>query len=96
MSQHGIKAKVLNWPLEKEGLNVLEFLIKGNNDLVINIPKNFQEEELSDDYSIRRKAVDQAIPLNTEFQLAQQFVASISVKKLDNCELRVGMNMINL
>ncbi len=65
----------------------MEFLSKGGVDLVINIPKNFQEEELTNDYMIRRKAVDFGIPLITNLQLAQRFVEAISRKQIS--ELRI-------
>jgi carbamoyl-phosphate synthase large subunit len=56
-------------------------------DLVINIPKNSAEEELANDYVIRRKAADFGIPLITNIQLAQRFVDAISKKSL--AELRI-------
>ena len=87
MKQYDIEAKILNWPLEKKSPNVLEFLSNGALDLVINIPKNFQEEELTNDYIIRRKAVDFGIPLITNLQLARRFVEAISRKQLS--ELRI-------
>ncbi len=81
MKQYDIEAKILNWPLEKKSPNVLEFLSNGALDLVINIPKNFQEEELTNDYIIRRKAVDFGIPLITNLQLSPRLVEAISRKQ---------------
>ena len=54
----------------------------GKIDLVINIPKNYQEDELTNDYIIRRKAVDFAIPLITELQLARRFTEAMVHKTL--------------
>ena len=45
--------------------------------MVINIPKNYHEDELTNDYLIRRQAVDHGIPLITNIQLAQRFVEAI-------------------
>ena len=87
MKQYDIETKILNWPLEKKKPNVLDFLSNGAVDLVINIPKNFQEEELTNDYMIRRKAVDFGIPLITNLQLARRFVEAISRKQFS--ELRI-------
>jgi len=56
-------------------------LRSGKLDLVINIPKNYQEEELTNDYMIRREAVDFGIPLITNIQLAQRFVGSCCQKE---------------
>ncbi|MEE9529409.1 MAG: carbamoyl-phosphate synthase large subunit, partial [Syntrophobacteria bacterium] len=71
---HGLKVSVLHWPLEEKSPNTLEYLSQKEIDLVINIPKNYQEEELTNDYIIRRTAVDFSIPLITNLQLAQRFV----------------------
>ncbi|MFQ5677412.1 MAG: carbamoyl-phosphate synthase large subunit, partial [bacterium] len=65
MGQYGVETEIVNWPLEKKSPNVLQLLSDRGVDLVINIPKNFQEEELTNDYIIRRKAVDFGIPLIT-------------------------------
>ena len=49
----------------------------GKIDLVLNIPKNNEKDELESDYFIRRKAVDLNIPLITNIQVAKRFVKSI-------------------
>jgi carbamoyl-phosphate synthase large subunit len=66
---------------------VLECLQGRSVDLVINIPKSSAEDELANDYLIRRKAADLGIPLITNIQLAQRFVEAISKKSLS--ELRI-------
>ena len=48
--------------------------------MVVNIPKNYHEDELTNDYLIRRHAVDHGIPLITNIQLAQRFVEAIFEK----------------
>ncbi|RMF55741.1 MAG: carbamoyl-phosphate synthase (glutamine-hydrolyzing) large subunit [Calditrichaeota bacterium] len=88
MGQYNIQAEVLHWPLDKKQPNVVDYLNSGAIDLVINIPKNFQEEELTNDYIIRRKAVDMGIPLITELQLAQRFVESIASKGLEDLQIK--------
>jgi carbamoyl-phosphate synthase large subunit len=88
MAQVGVHAEVLSWPLDKEGPNVVDYLAGRKIDLVINIPKNFQEEELTNDYIIRRKAVDFAIPLITEVQLAKRFAEAITRKGLDELQIK--------
>ncbi|MCK4859499.1 MAG: carbamoyl-phosphate synthase large subunit, partial [Candidatus Omnitrophica bacterium] len=57
-----VNTKVLYWPLEKKEPNVLTYLLERKIDLVINIPKSFEEKEMENDYLIRRKAVDFNIP----------------------------------
>ncbi len=83
-----LKATVLHWPLEQESPNAIEYLSQGKIDLVINIPKNYQEEELTNDYLIRRKAVDFSVPLITNIQLAQRFAEALSRKSLGDLKIR--------
>ncbi|MFQ5649584.1 MAG: carbamoyl-phosphate synthase (glutamine-hydrolyzing) large subunit [bacterium] len=88
MRQYGVEAEVLNWPLEKKSPNVLEYISSGKLDLVLNIPKNFQEEELTNDYIIRRHAVDFGVPLITNLQLAKRLVEAMSTLQLEDLEIR--------
>jgi len=85
---NNIETTVLHWPLERESPNVIEYITQKKIDLVINIPKNYQEEELTNDYIIRRQAVNFGIPLLTNIQLAQRFVEAISRKGIDDLEIR--------
>lgn len=77
MRSNGIKAEILYWPLENREPNTLSYISDGKIDLVINIPKNIEKEELDNDYLIRRKAVDFDVPLITNLQLAKRFVGAI-------------------
>jgi len=83
----GIDSTVLHWPLENDSPNILEYLQNRKIDLVINIPKTFQEEELTNDYVIRRRAVDLGIPLITNIQFAQRFVEAIVQKTIDSLQI---------
>jgi len=88
LKSHGVKAKVLFWPLENEEPNTLTFLSEKKIDLVINIPKNIEKEELDNDYLIRRKAVDSDIPLITNLQLAKRFVEAISRTSVEKLRIK--------
>ncbi|MBL7055922.1 carbamoyl-phosphate synthase (glutamine-hydrolyzing) large subunit [Candidatus Woesearchaeota archaeon] len=88
LKKNGVKAKKLFWPLEKKEPNILSYLKSGKIDLVINIPKNFEELELNNDYLIRRKAVDFNIPLITNAQNAKMFIESISKLSVDDLEIK--------
>ncbi|MBN2325033.1 MAG: carbamoyl-phosphate synthase (glutamine-hydrolyzing) large subunit [Spirochaetes bacterium] len=81
LKNNGIDAEVLHWPLEQQSPNTVEYIREGKIDLVINIPKNFQEDELTNDYIIRRSAVDFDVPLITNLQLARRFVEAFARKK---------------
>ncbi len=78
LQQNGITATLLHWPLERKSPNTIEYIQDGKIDLVVNIPKNYQKEELTNDYMIRRAAVDYNVPLFTNKQLVMRFAESIS------------------
>jgi carbamoyl-phosphate synthase large subunit len=77
LQQHGVNATMLHWPLEGGSPNALEYIKERKVDLVINIPKDFTREELSNGYLIRRTSVDYGIPLITNLQLAQRLAESL-------------------
>ncbi len=84
MKDRQIECEILHWPLENVEPNAVDFISKGKIDLVINIPKNFQEEEITNDYIVRRKAADHGIPLITDLQLAKRFIESMAHKTLED------------
>ncbi len=88
MKINGIKAGILYWPLENKEPNTLSFIEKGKIDLVINIPKNIEKEELDNDYLIRRKAIDFGVPLFTDLHLAKRFIEAIHKISLDGLKIK--------
>jgi len=88
MKNNGIEAEVLYWPLEKRQPNTLDYIREGKIDLVINIPKNYQPEELTNDYMIRRTAVDYKVPLITNRQIAMRLAEALSRTPLDALKIR--------
>jgi len=87
LSTNGIETEVVRWPLE-EPPNVLDQLQKREVDLVINIPKHFQREELTNDYLIRRTAVDFGIPLVTNLQVALRLTEALSCQPIHDLKVR--------
>src|SRR5438552_770129 len=81
LNRYSIKSVIVHWPLENRSPNAGELIEQRKIDLVINIPKNYQETELTNDYYIRRKAVDFGIPLLTNIQLANRLAESLSRKQ---------------
>jgi carbamoyl-phosphate synthase large subunit len=77
LKQNGIRCTILHWPDEQVQPNTLDYLRKRKIDLVINIPKDLTSTELSNDYTIRRSAVDYNIPLITNARLASAFLIAI-------------------
>jgi carbamoyl-phosphate synthase large subunit len=66
----------------------LDFLKAKEIDMVINIPKDLSKDELYNDYTIRRSAIDFNIPLITNARLASAFVYAICKYDLDNLEVK--------
>lgn len=77
LEMNGIEATVLHWPDEDAKPNTLDYLKNKMIDLVINIPKDLTQDELANDYTIRRSAVDFNIPLITNSRLASAFLIGI-------------------
>lgn len=88
LKNNGIPAEILNWPLERKQPNTLDFIKNGKIDLVINIPKNYQETELTNDYMIRRTAVDYNVPLITNRQFAMRFAEATSRTSLNDLSIK--------
>jgi carbamoyl-phosphate synthase large subunit len=88
LKANGIDSHELYWPNEPQAPNTLEVLGRRGVDLVINIPKSSGEEELENDYRIRRKAADLGIPLITNIQLAQRLVEALSKKGLAELQIK--------
>ena len=79
LASNGVDAELLGWPLDDDHPNALEVIESGKVDLVINVPKSFEKEELTNDYLIRRKAVDFDVSLFTNIQAAVLFVEALSI-----------------
>ena len=76
LKKNGVETVSVAWPNRKK-YDVLNLIEKEKLDLIVNIPKNFQEKELTNDYKIRRKAVDSAVPLITNSELFIRFVEAL-------------------
>jgi carbamoyl-phosphate synthase large subunit len=88
MKHHRISSDILHWPLEEKEPNALSFIADRKLDLIINIPKSVEEEELTNDYLIRRRAVDFDIPLITNLQFAERFIDAISKMKMSELSIK--------
>ncbi len=88
LAKHDVPSLKLNWPLDEEKPGVVEYLKEGKIDLVINIPKNYNEDELTNDYTIRRAAVDYAVPLITNRQVAMRLFEALSKTDVDSLKIK--------
>lgn len=87
-SKNGIDIQPLKRPFDREEPNILTYLQEGKIDLVINIPKTTEREELDSDYIIRRRSVDLNIPLITNIQVAKRFVKSLKRYKIEDLSIK--------
>ena len=87
LAANGIEAEVLHWPDSGMKPNTLDYIKEKKIDLVINIPKNLSESELSNDYTIRRSAIDFNIPLITNARLASAFIQAFC--RLDRSDIKI-------
>ncbi len=88
LASYGIDVTVVYWPSEGKTPDAAALIEEKQVDLVINIPKNFQESELTNDYLIRRKAVDFGIPLLTNIQLANRLAEALSRKSMADLHIK--------
>ena len=77
LSDNDVPVTALNWPLEKKEPNIESYIKNRKIDLIINIPKNNQKQELQNDYFIRRLAIDFDIPLFTNIKVAKEFTDAL-------------------
>jgi carbamoyl-phosphate synthase large subunit len=68
--------------------NVLSMMDRRELDFVINIPSLKSRGKDTDGYHIRRKAVDYAIPLITDVNVARLFVDAISRLEMDDLKIK--------
>jgi carbamoyl-phosphate synthase large subunit len=79
MTLNGIRNEKVYKILADKEPGVLPLIDNGKVDLIINIPREALARESEDGFVIRRKAVDLNISLITNRQLAEAFIAALSV-----------------
>lgn len=87
LEMNNISCTILHWPDEDKKPNTLDYIRNKLIDLVVNIPKDLTKSELSNDYTIRRSAVDYNIPIITNARLASAFLQAIC--KIDIEEISI-------
>ena len=88
LEENGIEAEVLSWPDQNDGTpNSLDFIKERKLDLIVNIPKNLSKDELNNDYTIRRSAIDFNITLLTNARLANAFITAFCKLKKEDVQI---------
>lgn len=88
LKKNNIPSEVLHWPDDKRQPNSLKYLKDRKIDFVINIPKNLSSDELNNDYTIRRTAIDLNIPLITNARLANAFITAFCSLELEQVSIQ--------
>lgn len=93
LEENGVKSQYVAWPDEtgdekNNELKVDEMIAQKKFDLIINIPKNLTEKELTNGYKIRRGAIDYNIPLITNARLASAFIKAFCRMPQDEIEIK--------
>lgn len=88
LESHGIPTIKVDWPDSNIGMNVMDVLKNKKVDLVINIPKNLDQGNLKNDYTIRRTSVDLNIPIITNDRLASAYITSFCTISEDDIEIK--------
>ena len=76
------------WPDEDAENNVMNMIQAHQLDLIINVPKNHSNRELTNGYRIRRGAIDHNIPLMTNVRLAKAFIEAFCALSLDDVKIK--------
>jgi carbamoyl-phosphate synthase large subunit len=88
LTDNGVPAMSLNWPLEKKAPNIVDLIRAREIDMIINVPKNNGSKELRNNYLIRRLAVDFDVPLFTNIKVAREFIDALVYKRARGLEIK--------
>ncbi len=89
LEENGVESTFVAWPDDLDApLKVNDMISDKKFDLIINIPKNLTERELTNGYRIRRGAIDYNIPLITNARLASAFIKAFCRITQDDIEIK--------
>jgi carbamoyl-phosphate synthase large subunit len=88
LAMNGIPSTLVYWPSEEGDPQAIEMLHRHEIDMVVNIPKNLTEHELTNGYKIRRAAIDLNVPLITNARLASAFITAFCTLSLDDLKIK--------
>ena len=89
LSENGIENTQVYWPSDEgKEPQALTLMHERKIDMVVNIPKNLTQHELSNGYKIRRTAIDLNIPLITNSRLASTFINPFCTLKPEDIDIK--------
>ena len=89
LAENGVANTMVYWPSDEgKQPQALTLMHERKIDMVINIPKDLTQHELTNGYKIRRTAIDLNIPLITNSRLASAFIHAFCTLNLDDLEIK--------
>jgi len=88
LERNNVPATPLHWPDSNQQPNVIDYMKQGKIDFVVNIPKDLSEDELNNDYQIRRNAIDLNIPITTNARLASAFIMAFTNISIEDISMK--------
>jgi carbamoyl-phosphate synthase large subunit len=76
------------------GLSAMDVIDDGRVDLVINVPREYDEFGRPDGYLIRRRAVEAGVPLITDFQLARALIEALRWRRKNNLSVTAWQDFL--
>ncbi|TAK55117.1 MAG: carbamoyl-phosphate synthase (glutamine-hydrolyzing) large subunit [Gammaproteobacteria bacterium] len=77
-----------------DGTSAMELIDAGAIDLVVNVPREYDEQGRPDGYLIRRHAVDTGTPLLTDLQLARAVIEALWRKRPEELQVRAWQDYV--
>jgi carbamoyl-phosphate synthase large subunit len=89
LMENGIPNTRVYWPSDEgQQPQALDMLHNKQIDMVVNIPKDLTQRELTNGYKIRRAAIDLNIPLITNARLASAFINAFCTVDIDDIPIK--------
>ena len=89
LAENGVANTMVYWPSDEgKQPQALTLMHERMIDMVVNIPKDLTQHELTNGYKIRRTAIDLNIPLITNSRLASAFIHAFCTLNLDDLEIK--------
>ena len=89
LEENGVPNTRVYWPSDEgQQPQALDMLHNKQIDMVVNIPKNLTQHELTNGYKIRRAAIDLNIPLITNARLASSFINAFCTVNIDDIPIK--------
>ena len=89
LAENGVANTMVYWPSDEgKQPQALTLMHERKIDMVVNIPKDLTQNELTNGYKIRRTAIDLNIPLITNSRLASAFIHAFCTLNLDDLEIK--------